>query len=159
MHPRTVATLQDLRDATWFRRLGVRDTDAAHVVGSWAEAMEWSRAEDWRELRLEATNQYHQRLEERSPERRMLWNDLVGEIKRVVQALVKERTEALIEAHRLPPEFRGAVEWDLLFCCMEAEYADIYPPGFYASQAYWYVKGHFPCGWRGAFPAGTLVIY
>ena len=42
---------------------------------------------------------------------------------------------------------------------MEAEFADVYPPGFYASQAYWYVKGHFPCGWQGEFPNGTLIIY
>jgi hypothetical protein len=35
----------------------------------------------------------------------------------------------------------------------------VYPPGFFASNAYWYIKGHFPCGWEGEFPKGTLVIY
>lgn len=159
MHARTLATLDDLRSVSWFGRVGVRDTEAAHVVSSWAEAMESCRSEDWRDLRQEAVNQYHRRLQERSPQRRMLWNDLVAEIKPVTQALVKEHTEALITENRLPPHFRAAVEWDVLFCCMEAEYADVYPPGFYSSQAYWYVKGHFPCGWRGAFPAGKLVIY
>jgi len=52
------------------------------------------------------------------------------------------------------------VQWEILGVCMEAEYADVYPPGFYASQAYWYVKGHFPCGWEGGeFPKGKLIIY
>jgi hypothetical protein len=38
-------------------------------------------------------------------------------------------------------------------------YVDLYPPSFFASNAYWYVMGHFPCGWRGEFPKGQLVIY
>ncbi len=37
--------------------------------------------------------------------------------------------------------------------------ADVYPPGFYASQAYWYASGHFPCGWRGKVPQGKLIVY
>lgn len=37
--------------------------------------------------------------------------------------------------------------------------SDLYPPGFFASNANWYVRGHFPCGWRGEFPKGQLVIY
>jgi hypothetical protein len=65
--------------------------------------------------------------------------------------------EAYEEAR--PRTFEDAVQWDILNVCMEAEYADIYPPGFYASQAYWYVKGHFPCGWQGNFPEGKLIMY
>jgi hypothetical protein len=42
---------------------------------------------------------------------------------------------------------------------MEAEYADVCPPGFFTSIAHWYLNGHFPCGWWGAFPQGKLVIY
>lgn len=70
-----------------------------------------------------------------------------------------EDTARIIELNRLPREFRGAVDWDVLHACMEAEYADVFQPGFYASQAYWYVKGHFPCGWQGAFLSGKLVIH
>jgi hypothetical protein len=73
-------------------------------------------------------------------------------VRRKIQAAVQERT--------LPPVFGRTVQWDLLHLCMEAEYADVYPPGFFASHAYWYIKGHFPCGWRGGeFPNGTLIIY
>jgi hypothetical protein len=65
----------------------------------------------------------------------------------------------VVAEHDLPKVFLDTVDWDILNLCMEAEYADVYPPGFYASQAYWYLKGHFPCGWQGAFPKGKLVIY
>jgi hypothetical protein len=71
----------------------------------------------------------------------------------------REKTRAVAETHALPKVFEDTVQWDVLHLCMEAEYADVYPPGFFASQAYWYVAGRFPCGWEGKFPAGRLVVY
>src|SRR5262249_31632568 len=61
--------------------------------------------------------------------------------------------------HALPKVFGNTVRWDILHLCMEAEFADVYPPGYYASQAYWYAHGHFPCGWRGEFSSGTLIVF
>jgi len=106
-----------------------------------------------------ASNEYRQRLAERSPERFRKWNEIVVEVKPFAQALVREKVESVVKEHDLPKVFVDTVDWDILHLCMEAEYADIYPPGFYASQAYWYLNGHFPCGWEGEFPEGKLVIY
>jgi hypothetical protein len=101
---------------------------------------------DWENLCLEAANQYRERLLERSQEPFVRWNDVVDAVKPVAQTLVREKTRDMIEAHNLPAVFIGTVDWDILHLCMEAEYADVYLPGFYACQAYWYVKGHVPCG-------------
>ena len=59
----------------------------------------------------------------------------------------------------LPSVFFETVNWDILHVCLEAEFADVISPSYYASQAYWYVVGHFPCVWEGQFPVGKLVIY
>lgn len=80
-------------------------------------------------------------------------------MKPLVQSLVREKTKRVVEENELPKIFLDTIDWDILHVCMEAEYADVYPPGFFASQAYWYVKGHFPCGWVGEFPDGKLVVY
>jgi|SRR5579883_2442080 len=159
MHPRTVATLERLETADWFAAVGVRDTDAAIVLSSWEEAVEHCGSLEWENLLLEASNQYHERLAERSKERWVRWNEIVNEIKRVTVPLVQRKVEAVCARHQLPKVFEDTVQWDILGGCMEAEYADVYPPGFYASQAYWYVKGHFPCGWQGTFPDGKLIVY
>ena len=82
----------------------------------------------------------------------MRWNDVVDAVKPVAQTLVREKTRDMIEAHNLPAVFIGTVDWDILHLRMEAEYADVYLPGLYACQAYWYVKGHVPCEYRGEFP-------
>lgn len=159
MHPRTIATLEKLEQADWFTVVGVHDTDAAIVLSSWQEAIEHCGSIDWENLCLEAANQLRERLLERSRERYALWNDLVNEIKPVVVPFVQRKIEPVIRKHDLPQMFENTVRWDILHLCMEAEYADVFPPAFYASQAYWYVKGHFPCGWSGTFPDGKLIIY
>jgi hypothetical protein len=40
MHRRTAATLAELEGIVWFRNVGVCDTEAAHVLSSWPEAIE-----------------------------------------------------------------------------------------------------------------------
>jgi len=159
MHPRTVATLDQLENAAWFSRVGDKDTAVATVLGSWQEAVAHCSSIEWQNLCLEAANQYRERLVERSMERFEKWNELMLELKKVTIPLVAKKIEGVVRANDLPKSFENAVQWDVLFVCMEAEYADVYPPGFFTSNAYWYTKGHFPCGWQGDFPAGVLIIY
>lgn len=159
MHPRTIATIDRLKNATWFSRLGVKDTEAAIVVSSWHKAIEYCSSPEWEGLCLEACNQYRQRLLEASIERYRQWNKICVELKEFTIPFVRMKIESVTKAHELPDVIENQVQWDILHVCMEAEYADVCPPGFYASQAYWYIKGHFPCGWEGRFPKGKLIIY
>lgn len=159
MHPRTAATLAQLEKADWFSHVGVKDTIKTAVLSSWQEAIEHCGSNDWQNLCLEAANQYRERLVERSKERFRKWNEIVIEIKKATQPFVQRKIAAVVQMHHLPPVFVHSVQWDILHLCMESEYADVYPPGFYASHAYWYTKGHFPCGWNGKFPDGKLIIY
>ena len=159
MHPRTIATIEQLENAVWFANVGVIDTTAAIVLSSWQEATEHCSSIEWENLCLEAANQYRLRLLERSKERFKQWNEVVERLKPKTEALVRRKIEGVVRANSLPQVFEDTVRWDILHVCMEAEYADVYQPGYYASQAYWYVKGHFPCGWEGEFPDGRLIIY
>jgi hypothetical protein len=156
---RTFETLAELRDVEWFSHVGVHDTDAADVLSSWQEAVESSESLEWENLCLEAVNQYHARIREQYPEQLAQWNARVEIVRPLSRSLVQIKTQKVVQENNLPRAFISTVDWDILHVCMEAEYADVQPPGFYASQAYWYVKGHFPCGWRGDFPAGRLVIF
>jgi hypothetical protein len=160
MHPRTVATLDSLREVDWFRNVGVQDTRTAVVLSSWQEAVRSCASPEWIGLCHDAVDQYCSRIGERSPGDLNRWNEIVLSVRPAVLSLVREKTRDVVEAHDLPGEFLNAVGWDILHLCMESEFADIYSPGFFASQAYWYMSGHFPCGWRGPFPeGGQLVVY
>lgn len=159
MHPRTVATIEDLMQADWFCNVGVHDTTDAIVLSSWKEAVESCSSLEWENLCLEAANQYRMRLRERDPHRWREWNAVVDRVRPVADEISTNKTRKVIQENRLPKRFLDMVRWDITGLLMESEYADVYPPGFYASQAYWYVAGHFPCGWRGQFPNGILVVY
>ena len=159
MHPRTTDTLKELEDAVWFSHVGVKDAATAIVLASWPEAIEHSRSFEWECLRTEALNQYRERIVERSKERWYLWNDIVREVKKFSEPLVERKIAAVVREHNHPKIFEARVRTDIAGVLIEAEYADVYPPGFFASNAYWYVNGHFPCGWCGVFSEGKLVIY
>ena len=163
MHPRTKATLQQLEVANWFSQVGtmygITQPEKVIVLSSWQEAIERCSSIEWENLCLEALNQYRERLCERSKERFNQWNIVVEMVKATTIPLVQRKIETVVRQNDLPKVFENVVQWDVLGVCMESEFADVYPPGFFASNAYWYIKGHFPCGWEGEFPKGTLVIY
>lgn len=159
LHPRTRATLQQLADADWFSAVGVKDTEAAIVLPSWNEAIAHCSSVEWENLCLEAANQLRMRILERDRARYAEWNEVVDKLKPVIIPFVQEMIRDVVARHQLPPSFEDTVQWDILHLCLESEYADVFPPAFYASHAYWYVKGHFPCGWQGTFPDGKLIIY
>jgi hypothetical protein len=159
MLPRTIATLDRLEKASWFSRVGINEGPSAAVVTSWPEAIAHCDTSEWEDLRLEALNQYRECIAHRSKERLELWNDAVREVKKITRPLVARKIATVVREHALPEIFTIRVNHDILGFCMEAEYADVCPPGFFTSIGYWYVNGHFPCGWWGAFPRGQLVIY
>lgn len=159
MHQRTIESLTELEHVEWFANVGRPDSGQAHFLSTWNEAMASCNGETWESLCQEAANQYRSRLAERDVARFREWNTLVREIKMTTMPLVLRKTKDVVDANHLPKGFIDTVQWDILHLCMEAEYADVYPPGFFASQAHWYLKGHFPCGWVGDFPGGQLVVF
>jgi len=161
MHPRTAASLEKLEKANWFSQVGVDNTEGRVIlVSSWQEAVSFCASLDTRNLWLEAVNQYRLRLLERSKERFLKWNEIANEMRPIVNELVGRKSEAVVRENLLPKAFTDHVRWDIIHLFIEAEYADVYPPGFFASKAYWYVAGHFPCGWHGRFPKeGNLIVY
>ena len=159
MHPRTAATLAQLDEVVWFSRVGQTDTTAAVVPKSRKQAMRSCNSAAWENLTLEAGNRISEQVFACSRERMNLWNTIVDDLKATVVPFVAAKVAAVRTEYDLPPAFVHCVNWDILHLCLESESADIVPPAFFAGQAYWYLQGHFPCGWRGRYPSGTLLIY
>jgi hypothetical protein len=159
MHRRTLATLEELQSVHWFSQVGAPDTPDAIVLRSWYEAIALRGSPDREDLWLDMANAYSRRLQERSKERWLKWNDTVDALKETLIPFVRGKSEPVVREYKLPKAFEDSIQWDLLHACMETEHADVCPTGFYANLASWYIKGHFPCGWQGVFPQGMLIIY
>jgi hypothetical protein len=159
MQTKAIETLQELENVVWFSAVGSAQSKNIISVQSWQEAMLSCGSYEWEDLCLEAVNQFGMRVLERDASRYNQWNDVVDSVKEICIPFVKRKIQATVDQNSLPKEFEDTVQWDILHLCMEAEFSDVFPPGFYASQAYWYSKGHFPCGWQGKFPAGKLIVF
>jgi len=159
MNPAILATLKRLERADWFSRVGVKDTEAAVVLSSWDEAVEHCSSLEWENLCLEMSNRLSEKILQKSKERFVKWNDIAIELKQTTIPFVRRKIESVVQDHHLPKVFEDTVQWDVLALCMETEYADVVPPGFYTGHAYWYTKGHFPCGWQQGTPSGKPIIY
>jgi hypothetical protein len=159
MNERVRATLGELEQAQWFHAVGQQDTKAAIVLASWEAAVLSCTSAEWENLLLEAANRYRSQLLRFSKPRFVQWNEVVVSLKRYTEPFVQRKMHEAIHSFAVPGAIESAVQWDVLHVAAEAEFADVCPPGFYASQAYWYVKGHFPCGWQGAFPEGKVLLF
>ena len=159
MLPITAQAFEDLERAQWFSRVGVVDTAAARVVGSWGEAIALCSTIDWENFLIDRANDFRDRLRAISVSDYNRWNSVAIPVKRVAEQMIVEKTHGIVRALRMPPEFVHRIRVDLIHMAIELEYSEICPPGFFAGQGGWYVKGHFPCGWEGAFPKGRLIVY
>lgn len=161
LRPPTQATLQDMAKIPWFSRVGCRhpEVSTARVVGNWYEAVTLLEGE-WEELCLDAANGYCEQLMKVAKPRFQTWNETVELIKRETEPMIDALVARRADLQALPKVVHDTIRWDMLHLCIEAEYSDCLPPGFYASNSYWYSVGHLPCGWEGGrFPDGRIIIY
>ena len=160
MHPRALLTLEHLDENEWFTQVGLKgDIADARILSSWQEAIDHCSLIEWQNTRLEAANQYRERILKVSKERFVSWNEIAREVRKVAIPFASRKIQSVVRENNLPAVFGQAVEWDVIHVCMEAEYTDVVPPGFYSGLCYWYTVGHFQCGWEGGFPGGRPIIY
>jgi hypothetical protein len=161
MQPRTAATVEQLRESQWFARVGIHDAPSTAVfASSWQEAIDLCSAAEWENYQLEAANLFREALFRKSPLRYAEWNNHVLAVRPVAIEIAQERCAAVELDVPDRGRFLESVEWDMIHLLVEAEYADVLEPGFFCRLGWWYVNGHFPCGWRGPFSIeGRLVVY
>ncbi len=84
---------------------------------------------------------------------------MVDEAKLAIESVVVPKATGIMEDNKLDPLFMASVKWDILCCIMYATYESYNPPPFIGDISHIYSCGHFPCGWKGLWPEGRLVIY
>lgn len=162
MNETTRALLDRLDGIEWFAHVGHPIDDAnVDVVHSWKQAIQECRARHYENVELEAQNLLTEALCFKYPHRyHGKWNPLIDDIKARLLPMISEKTFVVAEENQLPDAFEHEVQWCVLGACMESDYSDIVAPRFFTDWIQWYLKGHFPCGWRGDFPdGGHLVVF
>jgi hypothetical protein len=162
MKQATIELLDRLETIEWFTHVGEPvDDPSVDTVTTWKKALAESKKLHYRRVSMEAQNLLTERLCYEFPDRyHGKWNPLVEEIKLRMEPLIARKIQKVVEENSLPKDLEHQAQWDILGACMEQEYADIVPPRFFTEWVQWYLRGHFPCGWRGDFPeGGRLVVF
>jgi hypothetical protein len=144
----------------WFSRCGrsleVELSCPFDLVSNWDDAIHACSSADWDNAQLEAQNQLTVWLTLHAANAYRDWNRIAAVLKTevieplVVQPLVKLRAAEGIRAN---------VRWDILAALMENSFIDTGHRSFFFLELFEiYEAGHFPCGWIGEWPRGTLLV-
>lgn len=153
-----------LRKIDWFSHCGdplsCELSMPVEQVGSWSAALESCADAVWEDVQLEAQNQLTLWLHQHDRDNFQNWNKVVLENKRLLKQLAEAAWIPYQQSHALDSMFVRCIEWDVLGALMENSYmASNHRCSFFLELLSVYEAGHFPCGWRGKWPQGNLVVY
>ena len=157
----TTSLIRSLEDATWFANGGRPIGPRSEIIQtpSWERAVTQARSREWDDFLLERANDLGRELFSISEQRLSGWNELADELRPVAREIVRAKAGHYETTQGLPKTLDQILGWTILHALLEAEYSDIRKPTVYGELANWIVKGHLPCGWIGAYPAGKLCVY
>jgi hypothetical protein len=151
-----------LKKIHWFTKCAepLDDTFKLSVerVAGWPTAIAHFTNHEWEDTTLQARNALTMYLSKRHQAAYQEWNRITVEARERIVAEIMPTIGEYQREQQLPPVFSDCVRWDLLGAVMEATYSDCRPPIFFSNLLEVYERGRFPCGWRGEWPNGHLLI-
>jgi hypothetical protein len=149
----------------WFSRCGagpegLQITPAISWAATWAEAAETAESPDSEGADLEAQNQLTLWLSLNQKAEYATWNERVVRLRAELLEPLFPRWTAFKEEAHLGDWFLHTVRWQVLGAAMENEYLSLgHPATYFLELLRVYEAGRLPCGWRGPWPNGALVVH
>lgn len=146
----------------WFSNCGKEINDIGisyEPMKDWKTAVQKCKSNVWESVQLEARNILTVALSNNWPNEDRLWNEITDQAKELLNIGVIPVITEFVNHRQLDIAVLHSVRWDTLAAMMEHAYSPYVKPGFYTELLKVYEVGHFPCGWKGKWPDGTLLIY
>lgn len=179
LKPSTIQLLDSFQYFDWFSSIGKPIKADVIQPRSLEEAFRYSESHEWDSAWNEKGNQLTHCV------RRSLGEEEFKQWNKKARALHELYKPIQVPEHVITrsKRFQVNLKSTYLGLGLEAEYADVcfgdlspemrmlydsylecypiyqQPKPFAATIAYWYMCGHFPCGWIGNYPRGKWVVY
>ena len=137
--------LDELLSVPWFSSIGTPSIAAASALSP-----------EWADFRLERRNDLTGLLATRLQQRGSEWNPCAKAFGAFYDSYLAATVSAALIPAGLPDALAPIVRWDIVSYMQELNYSDVRRPSFFHSLWELYRIGHFPCGWDGIYPAGSL---
>jgi hypothetical protein len=127
-------------------------------VNDWPTATKIFSDPEWENTTLEARNALTVFLAKKHAREYQEWNKITKFAKEKLEPTVFEKVRQFQAAKGLNKVFVDCVKWDVLGIVMEQTYKVFRPPIFFEKLQTVYENGRFPCGWKGEWPNGHLIV-
>lgn len=154
-----------LKTIDWFANVGkplqLDVTMPVEQVKSLAQAAKHLASLSWFNTLIDSQNQLTGYLHQHHMDRYRDWNKIGMKMNReVIAPLVKKHWEPFRHQHGLDAKCLGPIQMSVRLAFMENAYLDCKHGSFFNSELLRvYEAGHLPCGWKGRWPQGTLLVY
>ncbi|KQO01110.1 hypothetical protein [Paenibacillus sp. Leaf72] len=153
---------EQIAEIAWFSKCGEGADFTLHYeyscLNNWREA-EKSLNSRWDNFKLEIRNGLTVALHKEHLDAYRQWNSITIEAKKLLKNGVLNDISLYAKNNHLNESVYESVEWDLLAAMMEHAYSPYIKPGFYTQLLKVYQSGHIPCGWKGKWPEGQLLVF
>lgn len=124
-----------------------------------AEAEEKINSAKWENVILEETNELWAFLNENDPAAFQKWDGQLEFVKKTCVPEIMAVVKDVIAAKNLPQSFILDIECNLITIFMFAYYGGLYQCGLVDHILEIYLSGHLPCGYKGSFQKGKVIVY
>lgn len=154
-----------IKKIKWFQNCGnkleislIYDVSYAKDINSVIKHISSTR---WENIGIEEENRLTAHLFKNYPDKyHQVWNCIVKDIKGTILPDIKENVINIANEFKLnEEEIITQIEWDILGIIMGYTYYDYMEPTFYKEILKIYENGNIPCGWKGTYPNGKIIIY
>ena len=155
--------LEKLNQVDWLSQCGQPQPSYAVpciAVKSWNDASRLCSDAAWESISEKASGELTEYLSSRFPIRYQgVWNKTVRELRPKIENAIMPKLMAIQREKGFAEGVINCIRWDVLYAVMTGVYLDCNPPEFYLQLFDIYESGHFPCGWSGVWPQGSLQVF
>jgi hypothetical protein len=156
---------QTIASIDWFANVG-GDFDLelpmpVSRVKTWGSATRKANSLKWENTTLEAQN-HMLGCAHAYEEHVCKWNEIVKMHQQHTVSHLEEKVwKPWLEDNGLDLRLVDSFSWDMLGVLREASFRELFEHDvdFFGQLLRVYAAGHFPCGWKGRYPSGTLIVF
>ena len=155
----TAKHLKRFEDATWFANVGKPLKEHVLLV-TWEQAIEHANGDHWMEEVQGMANHFGAIIDRENYDRRRdFWNLLIKEMSIAATPVLEAKIAAYQAYFKNKDQAVLGLKDIMRLSCMECEYSDVVPLGYFYMLAELVIAGRFPCGYNGEYPHGQLFVY
>lgn len=150
-------------NCNWFEKCGSREEVYENLDYIWAKNIKDVdkniNSIKWENTCIEEDNELRAFLQMNYPDLRCLRNEQIEIINKLYIPGIEEKIKQAVVKYSLPERVFIDARANVLLIFICDFYSEQYHSEFYERMLEIYLSGHLPCGYKGRFQKGSIIIY